>query len=73
MSRSHYFEGCRSIYQGLREAGSPVVNIIDLGCGQFCGETADGKVLVESIDGCCRWAMKVEIAQEWLEKEGIER
>ena len=72
MSRSHCFEICRATYQVAREAGSPAVNIIDLGGGTFCGETSDGKVLVESIDGCCKWAMKWDIARQWLENEGIE-
>ena len=65
MGTSHEFCICRAAYQNARERGAPVVNLVDLG-GQFAAETADGKVLVESLTGCCKWAMKFEVAQRWL-------
>lgn len=67
MSASHYFEGCRSLYADARKEGSPVVNVFRLYGDQYCAETADGKVLVEDINGCCKWAIKYEIAREWLD------
>ena len=70
MSKSHHFEICRATYQVAREEGSPAVNITDLGGGVCCGETTDGKVLREDITGCCKWAMKFEIAQQWLNQHG---
>lgn len=63
---SHDYGICRNLYSGARRSGSPVVNILRLSEDCFCGETSDGKVLKEGIKGCCKWAMKFEIAQEWF-------
>jgi len=72
MSHSHMFEICRALYQITRQNGSPPVYVIDLGCGVFCGETKDGVILVEGITNCCKWAMKHEIAQMWLDHQASE-
>jgi hypothetical protein len=65
---SHLFELCRALYQTAREKGCPVVHVVDLGGGTMCAETADSKILVEDISGCCKWAIKHEVAQMWLEE-----
>jgi len=66
--KSHQFEICRALYQQAREAGSPAVSLIHLGGDQWAGNTSDGKVLMESSSGCCRWSMKYEVALVWLAK-----
>ena len=68
MSPSHNFYICRELYRCVRERGAPVVLIVDFGGGVFCGQTSDGRVLVEVVDGCCRWGMKHEIAKQWLDE-----
>lgn len=67
MPASHEFAICRAAYQVARQRGAPAVNLVDLG-GQTAGETADGKILVESVTGCCAWSKKFEIAQRWLKQ-----
>jgi len=64
---SHEWWVCRMLYLQERKAGSPVVNILDLGRGYFAGETADGKVIQEHLEGCCKWAMKYKVAKRWNE------
>lgn len=70
MSHDHDIAICRCCYASARQSGAPAVNIVDLGGGTFAAETADGKLIVESVSGCCKWAMKFEVAQKWLEKHG---
>jgi hypothetical protein len=63
---SHEFYICRDLYQNARKRGAPVVHVTNLG-GQFAAETADGKILLERVTGCCKWAMKFEVAHKWLD------
>ena len=67
MSKSHHFNICRELYSLVRIKGCPVVHVTDLGCGMFAGETADGEILHEQINGCCKWSIKYELGREWLD------
>lgn len=68
MPKSHHFLICRAIYNTARQHGSPAVYITKLAPNHFCGETAGGDILIEEISGCCKWAIKAKIAEEWLAK-----
>jgi hypothetical protein len=69
MSKSHRFETCRELYRRCRIAGSPPVNILNMGSGYMFGETSDGAIIFEGITGCCKWAMKYKVARAWLDKQ----
>jgi hypothetical protein len=66
---SHDFHECRRVYVRARNNGCPSVNIVEFGGGYFAGETSDGSVLVENVSGCCKWAMKYEVVQEWQQQK----
>jgi len=70
VSKSHNFEICRELFANARSQGCPTVHIMDFGNDMFVGESSDGKVLNSQMSGCCRWAMKYDIATQWLAEHG---
>lgn len=59
---------CRYCYKRLREEGAPSIIIREF-AGDIYAESSDGKVSRmegQSSIGCCRWAVKVALAEEWL-------
>jgi hypothetical protein len=70
INRSHQFEICRAAYQEERDHGVPAVCISNLGGGFYIAETSDGKARIEGATGCCKWAMKFNCAQKWLDANG---
>lgn len=63
---SHDFALCRALYQQARQAGSPVIHVLATGSDYYVAESADGALLSEGVSGCCKWAMKYDLASQWL-------
>jgi hypothetical protein len=48
---------------------APAVTIFKLSSDHYAGETTDGKIINENLQGyCCKWAAKVEMLNEWIEE-----
>lgn len=65
---SHEFYICRALYAQAREQGAPAVNVIRLCDDLYCAETTDGKLINENVSGCCKWAIKYQMAEDWLKQ-----
>lgn len=64
---SHLFELCRSVYvNARRESGSPVPIVFKLCEDQYAAECGD--FIMESVSGCCKWAIKYEAVYAWKKK-----
>jgi len=68
---SHEWDICRALYATARKAGAPAVQITDMGDDFLFAETSDGLASKSEAKGCCRWAMKYEVAEEWRTRHGL--